>query len=685
MSYAYDDLRPSRNNFHEPQGLTGQATLAFTWALNSTKGLWARKKKNTGGGGGGGGNAPRKSLLRRVFGLGNVLILLWVYVTYWGERTVFDRAIEECDWRHWESWPPEAQPHHVAFVADPQLVDPHTYPGRPWPLSTLTIWYTDIYLERVYRLMQERLYPDTTIFLGDLFDGGREWSVSGGERWDNPDKNFKRNGQAFWVKEYKRFSKIFFETFTKTGVEPRTGQKMRRKIISTLPGNHDLGFGEGVHRPVRNRFHAYFGEGNRVDVVGNHTFVSIDAVSISAKDPDHGRMNEDIWGSTMEFLDNVQATRKTAITRELKYQFGGENMDTRPRYGHDIVETDQLKAATLPTGKNLEDLSLPTILLSHVPLYRDAGTPCGPLREHWPPSKNADGTPMEKDDRNALSIARGYQYQNVISADLTKDITTKIGDIQYAFSGDDHDYCEVVHRRYPSGGGGIREFTEKSISWAMGVRKPGFSLLSLYNPIDANGKPIHTSAEETLQHHLCLMPDQLGIFINYILLLVFTLSCLLLRAGHMATNPQKSQFAGPDSPLLPTTYGADKEKCSSSGTSSDDGLTQNSYTDINGGKLASRPSAARKERSVSPLGGYGLPPPAHLQQTQRANVYRVPLVSHAGYYPDRDERDLEKVGVFVDKRKRLKGLKLFYAEFQWSVIKVAYAVLAWYGFLLYRG
>lgn len=532
--------------------------------------------------------------------------------------------------------------------------------------------------------MQERLYPDTTIFLGDLFDGGREWSVRGGEQWDNPDKAFKRYGEAFWVKEYKRFSKIFFETFTKTGVEPRAGQAMRRKIISTLPGNHDLGFGDGVHRPVRNRFHAYFGEGNRVDVVGNHTFVSIDAVSISAKDPDHGRMNEDIWGPTMEFLDNVQETRKKAAMKELSYQFGNEKADSRIRFGHNVVETNQLKAATLPPAKKLEDASLPTILLSHVPLYRDAGTPCGPLREHWPPSKNADGTPMEKDDRNALSISRGYQYQNVISADLTKDITTKIGDIQYAFSGDDHDYCEVVHRRYPSGGGGIREYTEKSISWAMGVRKPGFSVLSLYNPIDVNGKPIHTSAEETLQHHLCLMPDQLGIFIKYILLLIFTLSCLLLRAGHMATNPQKSQFAGPDSPLLPTTNGADKEKCSSSGTSSDDGPTQNSHADNNGGTLASR-SSAKKERSISPFGGYGLPPPAHPQQVQSANPYGVPLVSYAGYYPDRDDRDLEKEDMFVDKRKKLKGIKLFYAEFQWSVIKVAYVVLAWYGFLLYRG
>jgi hypothetical protein len=573
---------------------------------------------------------------------------------------------------------PGTQPHHVAFVADPQLVDPHTYPGRPWPLSTLTIWYTDVYLERVYRLMQERLYPDTTIFLGDLFDGGREWSVQGGEAWDNPDKDFKKYGEAFWVKEYRRFSKIFFETFTKTGVEAREGQTMRRRIISTLPGNHDLGFAEGVHKPVRNRFHAYFGEGNRVDVVGNHTFVSIDSVSISAKDH-HETMNEDIWGPTMEFLDGVQETRKKAIANELKYRFGAGQADGKQHYKHGVIGTDQLAAATLPPVQKPADVTLPTILLTHVPLYRDSGTPCGPQREHWPPSKNSDGSPLEVDERNAISVSRGYQYQNVISLELTKDITTKIGDIQYAFSGDDHDYCELVHRRYPSGGGGIKEITAKSISWAMGVRKPGFVVLSLNNPIDSTGHPIQSS-EETLQSHLCLMPDQLGIFIKYVFLLVCTLSLLLLRAGHMATNPQKSQFAGPDSPLLPIRRDGEREKGSSSGTSSDDGLNQN-YSD-NKGSLASRP-AANKNRSVSPLGGYGLPPPAH--PPSNAGPYSYPLVAHAGYYSSRDEREEEREDVYVDKRKKLKGLKLFYAEFQWSVIKVAYVVLAWYGFLLYRG
>lgn len=99
MSYAYDNSRSSRNNFREPQGLTGQATLATTWALVSLKGLWTRQKNTTGG-----GNVPRKSLMRRLLSLGNILILLWIYVIYWGERTVFDRAIDECDWRNWENW-----------------------------------------------------------------------------------------------------------------------------------------------------------------------------------------------------------------------------------------------------------------------------------------------------------------------------------------------------------------------------------------------------------------------------------------------------------------------------------------------------------------------------------------------------------------------------------------------------
>src|SRR5256885_14717872 len=92
-----------------------------------------------------------------------------------------------------------ASPHHLVFVADPQLVDPHTYPGRPWPLSSLTVRHTDLYLRRSYSMMQEYLHPDTTIFLGDLFDGGREWATH--KNSSSPEKRYKKYGEKFWLKE----------------------------------------------------------------------------------------------------------------------------------------------------------------------------------------------------------------------------------------------------------------------------------------------------------------------------------------------------------------------------------------------------------------------------------------------------------------------------------------------------
>jgi hypothetical protein len=518
--------------------------------------------------------------------------------------------------------------------------------------------------------MQERLYPDSTIFLGDLFDGGREWSVDA--HWANPDKSWKTYGEKFWLKEYERFGKIFFDIFTQTGVAPRDGQTKRRRLIASLPGNHDLGFAAGVQRSVKERFEAYFGEGNRVDIIGNHSFVSIDGVSLSAKDqPDGG--DYQIWKPTEDFLNGIQELRNRAIAEELRLIHG---VDSRPRFQHREVETEGLVAASLPAFRDVSKAQLPTILLSHVPLYRDPETPCGPFRERHPPTLGPDGKPLERDGPNAISVSAGYQYQNVLAHDITKDIATRIGNIQYAFSGDDHDYCEVVHRRYPSGGGGIREITVKSLSWAMGVRKPGFEMLSLWNPVDSDGVPLKTQGTgdgTTLQAHLCLLPDQLAIFIRYALLLSLTLSLLFLRAGHLAMNPSKSSFAGSESPLLPTVRESSIEKSSCS--SSDDGSSA-TRTLNSRAKGNSSPNSNGGYGLPNVNGGYALPPPAEGY-----------LVSQAGFYgPPHEPDDVEKKHImYTTKARKRKGLALFYVELQWSIIKVAYLVLPWYFWLLWNG
>lgn len=618
---------------------------------------------------------PRKrpdqpTSLRQIITIPNILISLWLLVLFWGERWTFWTAIRDCDWQSWEQWPADTNPHHLAFIADPQIVDPHTYPSRPWPLSSLTYAYTDIYMTRVYHGIQNELYPDTTVFLGDLFDGGREWGTLSTK---SPEKRWEKYEHRFWLKEYNRFGDIFVKQWQDAGVAGREGQPDRRKLVLTLPGNHDLGFAKGVEQSVRRRYYAYFGEGNRVDTIGNHTFVSLDSLSLSAMDyPGF----EAIAEPPSTFLTNIRSTIRKATAHELASQ--SQTQTPRPKFSNKIVDAPGLTSVDIPQVGDPKVSDLPTVLLTHVPLYREANTPCGPFREHMPQGTDAEGRPLEKDEHNAIRIEAGHQYQNVLSLDVTKHITSSIGNIRYAFSGDDHDYCEITHRIFPSGGGGIREITVKSLSWAMGVRKPGFVMLSLWNPIDVkDGNSLLEGhlGQETIQSHLCLLPDQLGIFLHYAVFLVFTLSVLIIRAGHFSLNPDTSGFGGSDSPpLLPLTsmsQGGREHINRFEADFSDDSTVSNTSSASGNGGLSVRTHAARKK------GGYGLPSPV-LDNTRGA------ASSYFGAATKDDEEGL--MGTKIKSRtRRLKGLGLFHAELRWSLIRTILVVLPWYLFLIWTG
>ena len=572
------------------------------------------------------------------------------------------------------------------------MVDPHTYPGRPWPLSTATVKYTDLYLRKSFQLLQDILDPDVAIFLGDLFDGGREWATQDGVV---SDKQWKRYDDSFWLKEFDRFGRIFFGSW-RYGKHTHRRMGGFRKMIATLPGNHDLGLGTGIRPRVRKRFNAYFGPGNRVDVIGNHSFVSVDTVSLSAKgqaDPATGNMgasdgNEltrDIWGPPEEFLSQVKAEKSRAIVRELRRQAGKEENEM---WNHTVLELSDPSVRSVPESSTFTaNTDIPSILLTHIPLYRVSGTPCGPLRERWPPTKPSKeaGTALKKDDRNAIKVEAGVQYQNVLTPLVSNELVEKIGDIEHVFSGDDHDYCELIHRGYSSRNGGIREITVKSMSWAMGVRKPGFLMLSLWNPIDEQGNRVGGSAkDQTMQSHLCLLPDQLSIFIRYALMLGFTFLVLFQRAiGAAYSMGNDSKEA--DMPLLPISkFGRPSPKQETMAasarswvapdqktmrSSSPDGSSRNG--------LAVRSSAART-RSVSPSIGYGLPPPP---------TNSLPLEDKYDVFRDGNTRQRKEWDdiAFHDRPKRKRGpLSVFFQTFKRSVYQVAFVALLWYTYLLWN-
>jgi hypothetical protein len=479
------------------------------------------------------------------------------------------------------------------------------------------------------------------------------------------------------MNEYRRFGNIFFKHWGDGGLQARPGQP-GRKLISSLPGNHDLGFARGVQEGVRDRFEAYFGDGNRIDVIANHTFVSIDSVSLSALGQESPEQVEKIWRPTKDFLQDAKKRKRRLIQRELRAQQG---LRPYPGMPHLAIDKKDLATSALPHA-NDDITEFPTILLTHVPLYRAPGTPCGPLREHWPPTPPPPGQPpLEHDDRNAISVRGGYQYQNVLNREITADIAEKIGDIRHAFSGDDHDYCELVHKAYTSGGGGIREITVKSISWAMGVRLPGVVLVSLWNPVDAHGKPLNEGdANKTIQTKLCLLPDQIGTFLRYATLFGVTLVLLLLRAaGVMLGFVHTGQDERTETPLLPTTN-------TPAGTTDKESHSSNSSTSSErNGLLSVRSTHARTQQQQQ-------------QQQQRESKYKLPLIQHAGYDPTKDYNDQDNedpdgktkvYGVSTKAsrkpRKRRKGLSLFWWELGSGLRTVVVMGGVWYVVLVWRG
>ena len=589
----------------------------------------------------------------------------------------------------------------MIFLADPQLIDPHSYPERPWPLQPLTILHTDNYLKRSYIQLQKTLHPDTLFFLGDLFDGGREWKTAHGNTVDpswamglrpSGERAYaetwgKRYGEDFWLKEYDRFGRIFYKFWNLGGTEAGPGQR-GRKIISSLPGNHDLGFGAQIKIPVRNRFETYFGEGNRVDVIGNHTFVSVDTVSMSAGSSEHS--TEELVKPSEDFLKRIRATKRKAVARELAIQAGGE---AATQYAHAVEDLDKVKfRQAVDSADGIADL--PTILLTHVPLYRSPGTPCGPKREHWPPTTPPKGQtgPVIPDNRNALSISGGYQYQNVLSEEDSVKLVSSIGNVVSVYSGDDHDYCEIVH---PENKNRAREITVKSMSWAMGVRKPGFLMLSMWNPVSSNGQALYSTKSSggdatqqamTTESHLCLLPDQIGILIRYGLLLGITLLALIVRAiltPILGLEPFSADYTEVDTELsvLPTSSKDLKRRedvepehhSANSSTSS----TASSHNKTN---LAAR-SATSRTRSGSPANGYGLPP-------SQVRFTTPPLVNSVTNRWAGDE-DFEKFKASAyestGKRKKLTGLALIWREAWASIWRVAWIVVLGYLYLIYYG
>ncbi|KAJ8489043.1 hypothetical protein ONZ51_g3152 [Trametes cubensis] len=291
-----------------------------------------------------------------------------------------------------------------------------------------------------------------------------------------------------------------------------------------IPGNHDVGLGDSspsyrFSEHALERYLSNFGPLNQRISIANHTVLLIDAPGLVDEDRERAAM-----GMSYVQWSESHPDRTIAFVRSFAEKHAAE----RIFYHRPLSDADPSEGAR-------------PILFTHVPLFRPDGTSCGPLRE-----------------RGTIRQGSGLGYQNLLSPQASQFLLQSIRPA-VIFSGDDHDYCEYVHTlpstdtKRPSPPASIPEITVKSFSMAMGIRRPGYQLLSLIPPSPS-------STAQTFAHTPCLLPDQLGIYLSvYVPLLVLTLALLLLSnvwrtcTRHSSPSTRTSEWTslGPDDATEP--------------------------------------------------------------------------------------------------------------------------------------
>ncbi|KAF9136024.1 hypothetical protein BGX30_011374 [Mortierella sp. GBA39] len=416
--------------------------------------------------------------------------------------------------------------YRMVIIADPQLTDWMSY-HQSGLLLALVEAYTDIYMKRSFRRLHASLRPDAVLFLGDLNDGGR----------NTDDQTFVKNTGRFfeWIFATKRSAwnqepivadALVGETAASALLEELQNSNSKEDNSSYLKKRQELTQEE---------------KAAMVDITGHY----VQRVGAPLEAEERRKIRESGRSLRLYMAGNHDVGFGDTLIRSsmVRYKrvFGSVNYEVNVG-NHSLVVLDTLALSSrVPSIRGesqqfldrikQEQSSLPRILFTHVPLHRLDTTSCGKARE-----------------TDQLIIDRGgEQYQNMVNSSLSREILESVQP-DMVFSGDDHDWCEVAH---PAVGGNLTpEVTLRTFSFAQGIQRPSFGMMTLFNPdlkpknvfpvvpLDA-GLPVSNefatgsverpSGDTTFVYDECMLPWQLMIYMLYGALFGVSLIWIIIR------------------------------------------------------------------------------------------------------------------------------------------------------------
>ena len=205
-----------------------------------------------------------------------VTVIIWSTMIMYFQYVDPYLAISRCEFPKVDSAGKKLQFSKVLLIADPQLIDQHTYPSRSSVLLKLSKLTVDNYIYKNYISLIRILEPDMIVFLGDLMDNGRESS------------------DDYYEGEFGRFNRIFLNPIKSRQIE----------VITGVPGNHDIGWANGVTQHSLERFNRHFGASNKLINLQNHDLILLDDVTMTNTE------NESLSRPIYDFLKGMRSSPK---------------------------------------------------------------------------------------------------------------------------------------------------------------------------------------------------------------------------------------------------------------------------------------------------------------------------------------------------------------------------------------
>jgi hypothetical protein len=264
----------------------------------------------------------------------------------------------------------------------------------------LDLWGNDLYLAHIYRTVSWYTDPTHVVVLGDLL--GSQW-IDDGE--------FQRRSHRFWNTVFKHSHRVPNSiTDQVLDAEILGHDKSWKNRIITVAGNHDIGYAGDVDAHRIERFEDMFGRVNwEVSFALNNTSPSLSQMPMDLDPTPAPKLRLVILNSM-----NLDEPASDASLHEASCNFLHERLYREP--------------SSKETG---------TILLTHIPLYKESGICTDmPFFDYFPEHFFNGGIK----EQNQLSVGKSA----LILDGIVGSEQTRSGII---LNGHDHAGCDVHHSR----------------------------------------------------------------------------------------------------------------------------------------------------------------------------------------------------------------------------------------------